>query len=184
LTWSLAEVANLVGLQPDVRVDLHVQDLLGSLLRDDLDLDATFGGSDHSELLFRAVEHDAEVELALDVGARLDVDLAHELAGGAGLMGDERHAEDLAGDRFGFFGRLGELHAAALAAAAGVDLGLHHAEFAAEGARGFAGFGRGGGEAAFRDGHTEVSEQRLRLVLVNVHDTTFPTLGFASLRGA
>ena len=54
--------------------------------------------------------------------------LADELALGAGLVGDELHAEDLARRcSRASSGDLGELDAAALAAAAGVDLRLDHA---------------------------------------------------------
>ena len=43
---------------------------------------------------------------------------------GPGLVGDESHAQHVAGDVGGFVGRLRELDAAAFAAAAGVDLRL------------------------------------------------------------
>src|SRR5688500_19105259 len=43
---------------------------------------------------------------------------------GAGLMRDQRHAEHLPGRLGRFVGILGELHTTALAAPAGVDLGL------------------------------------------------------------
>ncbi len=47
-------------------------------------------------------------------------------------MRDQRHADHLARDLLGFAGRLGELHAAALAAPAGVNLRLDHDHAAAQ----------------------------------------------------
>ena len=47
-------------------------------------------------------------------------------------MGDEFHAEHLARDFLCFIGTAGEFHAAAFAAAAGMNLCLHYDEIAAE----------------------------------------------------
>src|SRR6185436_6530751 len=71
-------------------------------------------------------------------------DLADELPFGAGLVGDELHAEDLRRGLAGLFGRSGELDAAALAAAASMDLGFDDAaaaQFLAD-PRGFVRIGR------------------------------------------
>ena len=65
-----------------------------------------------------------EVQLAGDLQPLLDEDALDELALGAGLVRHQRHADHLRGEPLGFLGRLGELDAAALAAAAGVDLRL------------------------------------------------------------
>ncbi len=69
-----------------------------------------------------AVEHDAEVKLARDGQRLFDQQPLHGLAFGAGLMGDQLHAEHLGRQLAGFLRRLGELDAAALAAAAGMNL--------------------------------------------------------------
>ena len=75
---------------------------------------------------------DGDVVLLLDVGAVLDQQAAHLLALRAGLVGLELHAEDLAGElRYVGF-RARDLDAAALAAAAGVDLRLDDPDRAAE----------------------------------------------------
>ena len=74
----------------------------------------------------RAVDHHAEIELARDLAAVLDVDPAHLAARGPGLVGDERHAEHLVGELADLLDRPRELDAAALAAPAGVDLRLDH----------------------------------------------------------
>ena len=62
------------------------------------------------------------------------------LPSGAGLVGDQRHADHLLGELLGFAGGLGELDAAALAAAAGVNLRLDDGDVAAEPPRDLAGF--------------------------------------------
>ena len=49
-------------------------------------------------LPLRAVEHDAEVEFALDGQRLFDQQALHDAAFGAGLVRDQRHAEDLVGD--------------------------------------------------------------------------------------
>ena len=49
------------------------------------------------DALRAAVDDHPDVELLADVGALLDQQAAHLLAGGAGLVRDELHAEDLAG---------------------------------------------------------------------------------------
>ena len=58
------------------------------------------------------------------LGLLFDEHAAHEAPFGAGLGRDQRHADDLLRRRFGLVRRGGELDAAALAAAAGVDLRL------------------------------------------------------------
>jgi hypothetical protein len=73
---------------------------------------------------------EAEVQLLRDVDALLDVGPYGPLALGAGLVGDELHAQDLGSSVAHLVGAAHELDAAALAAATGVDLGLddHHGE--------------------------------------------------------
>ncbi len=78
------------------------------------------------------------------------------------------HAEDLAGDLARFLGGLGELHAARLAAAAGVHLRLDHHR-AAELARDRLGLGGGRRDLAGRNRNAFLSQQLFRLILVNVH---------------
>ena len=81
--------------------------------------------------------------------ALLDVDLADLLPLGAGLRGLQHHAEHA--PRRGSRASSGErasLIAAALAAPAGVDLGLHRADAAAELAGGALGLERRGREVA------------------------------------
>ena len=70
---------------------------------------------------------------------------------------------------FASAGRLGELDAAALAAAAGVDLRLDDDDGGAEPLRGLLGLGRRLGQPALGHGDAVLAKQLLRLILVNVH---------------
>ena len=106
----------------------------------------------------RAVDQDAQIELALDLEPFLDEHAADLLALGAGLMRDQRHADHLLRELLGFVGRLGDLDAAALAAAAGVDLRLDDGDVAAEPLGGVDRFGRRERHLAARHGNAEARE--------------------------
>jgi hypothetical protein len=105
-------------------VDVLLEDLLGGLLGDLLDLDSTFRTDHQHQPLARAIEDDAQVELADDLEALLDENAPHDLPGRPRLVGDEVHAEDLRGGRLRLGRPLDHLDAAALAAAPGVNLCL------------------------------------------------------------
>ena len=105
-----------------------------------------------------AVDDDAQVELAVDLRAFLDEHAAHLLALGAGLVRDERHPDHLLGELLGLVGRLRQLDAAALAAAAGMNLRLDDDDVAAEAAGDLAGFGGRERHFAARHGHAEPRE--------------------------
>ena len=119
------ELARLVRREADGRVDVHREDLLRRVLGDLLDLDAALGGRHEGDAALVAVDDHAEVQLGDHLEALLDVEAPDLLALGAGLVRDELHAEDLLGELARFGGAaLRDLHAAALAATAGVDLRL------------------------------------------------------------
>jgi len=101
-------------------------------VRDFLDVHAAFGGGHDRDLLRGAVGQRGDVVFLLDVGAFLDQQVAHLLAFGPGLVRDQLHAEDVVGVLADFVQRARELDAAALAAAAGVDLRLHDPDLAAQ----------------------------------------------------
>ena len=121
---AVGELARLVGGEADGRVDDLLEDLLRVLGGDLLDLHAAFGRRHDDDAAGAAVDDHAEVELARDVDALLDEQALDHLALGPGLVRDELHAEDLLRRLARVGGALGDLHAAALAAAAGVDLRL------------------------------------------------------------
>ncbi len=172
------EIGDAVG-----GVDDDLGDLFGGVVGDLLDLDAALGGGDDDRAGGGAVEEDGEVILLLDVARDGEVDRLDLAAGGAGLDGDEGVVEHLAGDFLGVGLGLVELHAAlvavgegALAAAAGVDLRLHHGgafgELRQRGVELLLCFGGG----TLGNGHPELLEQGLGLVFVNVHGKKGPSL--------
>ena len=116
----------------------------------------------------------AEVELARDVEALLDVEAADLLALGAGLVRDELHAEDLLGELARFGGAaLGDLDAAAFAATAGVDLRLDDDDRVLVSSMSFLRCGLGLGDRerriALGDRNAVARENLLGLVLVDFH---------------
>ena len=141
-----AKDANLLGVEPepeaqargpgrppaDAGDDGLFEDLLGVLGGHLLDVHAALGRGHDRDAAGGAVEGHAEVELVLDVQALLDEQALHLLALGAGLVRDQLHAEIAL---HGLLRRrrvaLAHLDAAALAAAAGVDLRLDDDDLAA-----------------------------------------------------
>ena len=118
------------------RIDREGDDLFGRVVRDVLDVDAAFGRDHERHFRGFAVDQDREIELLVDVGAFLDVEAVDLLAVRAGLHRDQRRAQHLLGEFVDLGDRLGDADAAlvagggflelALAAAAGMDLALHH----------------------------------------------------------
>jgi hypothetical protein len=136
-----------------------------------LDLHAAFRRRHEGVAPGAAVERDAEVELAGDVAALLEVDLAHFLARGPRLVGDQLHAHHLREDLAGLLRALGELDAAALAAPARVDLRFDDRDGIVlhQLARGGHRFVGALHQLAFGDRHAERAQDPLGLVLVDLH---------------
>ncbi len=169
------QLASLEGLQAQGRVDADLEDSLGRLLGDLLDLHAAVLAHHQDGLARRPVDHQAQIELAADVEALLHQHAANLAAFRSGLMRDEPHPDHLLGRRLRLDRRLDDFHAAALAAAAGVNLGLDHAHAAAQPIGDLPGlFGRER-HLALGNRHAVACKDGLRLILVNLHN---------SLRGA
>ena len=109
-----------------------------------------------------------EVQLALDGQRLFHQQPLHDAAFGAGLVRHQLHAQHLARDLGGFGGVLGDLDAAALAAAAGVDLRLHHHAAADLLGRGL-GLVHGERHLAARHRNVVLAQNGLGLILVNFH---------------
>ena len=164
------DFAGLEGLHADGGLDADLDDRLRLLGRDLLDLHAALGGGNHHHALRLAVEHEAQIELLRDGDAAFDIEAVDDLAGGAGLMRHQLLAEQVVGGLQHLVLAAAELHAASLAAAAGVDLGLDDPELAADLARPVGRLFGAVGERALGHGHTEAGQDFLGLILVNIHD--------------
>ncbi len=175
----LGERPAVVREHPGGRVDLDGVDLLRGGVSDVLDVHAALGGGDHRHPAGLAVDQQREVELAGDLRALFNIEATDHAALRPGLVGHQHPVQHLLGVGADLVDRLDDADAAlgvgaealeaALAAAAGVDLRLHHEDGAAQVLRGLDRlFDRVGGEPA-RDGDAELFEDGLGLMLVDVH---------------
>ncbi len=164
------QLAGRVVRQAQQRVGVLVDDGLGVVHGDLLDLDAALGGADEHQAPGGAIEQDREVVLLDDLRGRPDEHAPDRQA-------LDLEGQDLGRDLLGLVGRGGELHAAGLAAAADQDLGLDHdlaggvAGVGQEPDRGGAGLGRGAGDLPGGDREPLGDEQRLGVGFVDLHAT-------------
>jgi len=114
--------------------------------------------------------HQRHIQLVLDVGAVFDVQAANLLTFGAGLVSHQLHAQNLLGQLLHVLDGLGNLHAAALAAATSVDLGLHHPHGSTQLLGCFNSLLHGKRRNATGNGHTKLAQDFLALVFMNLHD--------------
>ena len=144
-----------------------------------LDAHPALGGGDHRNPGGLAVHKQGEVEFLGDGGAFLDVEAVDLLALRAGLFGDQNATQHFLGGGLHIVQRLQHPNAAlgvgaqalesAFAAPAGVDLRLHDPDRAAQLAGGFDRFGDREGGIPARNRDTELGEDGLGLMLVDVH---------------
>ena len=140
---------------------MQAHERVGVVLGDLLDLDAALR-REHEERLLRAtVERDREVVLLRDVGGLLDPDLLDDVAA-------DVEPDDVARLLLRVRGILGELDAAGLAAAARQHLSLDD-DRAAELLGSRPCLLRGRREPPLGDGDSELLEELLALVLVEIH---------------
>ena len=121
-----SQLARLPRAKPNRRIDRLLEDGLGSLRRNLFNLHAA-GLRRHKHQLARgAVQHDAEIKLALNGRGLFNQQPLHLLSLRPGLVRHQRHAQNVLRVQLGVLARLGHLHAAAFAAASCVNLRLHH----------------------------------------------------------
>ena len=125
------ELAALVGLQAGGGIDVHAQDFLRRVFGDFFDVHAARCGGDDRDAAALAIQRERQIDLALDVRTRLDVHRFDGQPFGTGLFGDQALAEHVGRGRAHRVEIARQLHAARLAASAGMHLGLDHPEFAA-----------------------------------------------------
>ena len=121
----------------------------------------------------RAIDEHRQIQLLGDVGRFADQHAVHRQRAAAGLIRLHLRAEHLRRGGFRFVRRLHQLHAAGLAAAAGVDLRLDH-PLRRRRARCAASAGLLGRRRDFagRHGNAVVGKQLLGLVFVEIHACT------------
>ena len=170
--------AGLEALQAHGGVHVLAVDFLGMRLSYFLDVHAALGGVNDDVFAQRAVQQHTHVVLlrlrsAGVVHVLSNQDFMHFAAFRAGLLGDELHAEDVAGNFFHLLQVFGEFHSAPFAPTTRVNLRLDNVP---------AGTGIGGellggghgllgrvGHDAFLHAHAVFFQDFLALIFVNVH---------------
>src|SRR5262245_32547915 len=150
------------------RIDMFAKNLFRMRGGHFFDVHTARGACDDDRLAGGAIDQHAEIQLAIDLDSFFDEHAANLAALRAGLMGHERHADHLPGDALRFVGRFRKLDAAALAAAACVNLRLDHDHAAAQPLSDGGRFSGIDDYFAARDGNTEPGENGFGLVLVNL----------------
>ena len=163
------DVVRLGILQAGGRVDEDLVDLFWRMRGNLFDVHAALARSHQADPLRDAIHHHADVEFLLDVRTLLDQQAPHLLAFRPGLVRLQLHAEDLAGVLADFIHRFRHLDAAALAAAAGMDLRLDHPDLAAEFLGRLDGLVDGKTGLAARRGDPELPQDLLALVFMDFH---------------
>ena len=158
-----------IGRVTGGRLDLEGVNLLRRLVRHFLDVHAAFGGDDEGDAAGGAVHQRREIKFALDGRAVFDIEALDQAARRAGLMGDQGHAQDALGFLLHVLDGFDHLDAAALAAAAGMDLRLHHPDRAAQFLCRRDRFLHREGGLAFGDGHAESAQHLFCLIFVDIH---------------
>ena len=163
------QLTRLERLHPDGRLHHLAEDRIGFGGGDLLDLHAAMRMGDDTDLLHPAVEHQPDVELAVERHRGLDIEPVDDFPRRPSLIGDERSPEQLLGRGADLIDRRAELDAARFPPSTGVNLGLHHPAIAADFFGAVHGLIRCVDHAAARHGHAEPREQLLGLVFVDVH---------------
>ena len=151
----------------------------GCFVGDFFDLHAPFGRDDHDRQAGFAIDDDAQIQLAGDVEALLDVERLDLLAFVARLNRDQRLAQHPLGIVAGLVGRLHQHDAGLLrvllerplAAAAGMNLRLHDGDRSLQLREGLGRLIGRSGDDALRDRDAGVGEQLLGLIFVDFHWT-------------
>jgi hypothetical protein len=164
-----AQLTGLVGHETGGRIDSRGYDLLRRFGSNLLDVDATGGRTHEDHRLVRTVDQRTEVKLLLDVGSFCDQHGIDRQCPATGLVGLDGHAQHALGFGPHVVQAGHQLHAACLAAATGMDLGLDHPLTTTELLGSGHGFVAIGGHVTARHGNPVLLEQLLGLILMKVH---------------
>ena len=163
------DLAGLEGLHADGGFHADLDDRFGLLRRDLLDLHAALRrGNDHHALGL-PVQHEAQIELLGDGDPAFDIETAHDLAGGAGLVRDQLLAQQVVSGFHHLVFRATELDATSLAAATSVHLRLDDPQLAADFTRAVGCLFGAVGESALGGRYAEAGQDFLGLIFMNVH---------------
>ena len=176
------DLARMEGLDAGGGIDVDLQDLFRLLGGDLLDFDAALGRGHDGDARGGAIDQHAKIKLALDVAAALHIDALDQLAAGAGLVRHQVHADHALGRVAHVVHRLDDLDAAALAAAAGMDLRLDDPDRTAELLGRLDRFVGRVSDMAGKDADAKFGEQPFRLIFVDIHVRAFSYC--AATRGA
>ena len=122
-----------------------------------LNVHTAFRRDDERDALGCTVGHDRHIVFVLDVCTVFNEQTAYFLTHRAGLVRDQLHAQNFAGEFFDIVNRARQLHAAALAASARVNLRFDHPDGAAQFLRRFNRFLHGESGNAARHRNAELT---------------------------
>ncbi len=175
---ELGQLAGLVGLQAEGRVNVLADDRIRIGLGDFLNVHAALGAGNDDRSRGGAIDENGEIKFAVDFLRFGDHHLAHNATRRAGLLGDERLAEHFRGDVANLAGGFTKLNAplipcgeSPLTAPTGVDLGFDDEIVCTKGTSGGLGFLRSTGDPPARGGNAEFFHQFGSLIFVNVHSS-------------
>ena len=166
----LRHAAHMMRADAGDRIDRNGHDLVRRVVRHFFDVHAAFGGDHDGDARGLAVDQHRQVEFLVDRRAFLDVEPVDLLAVRPGLVRDQRGAEQPRRFLLHVVDRFDDLDAAGLAAAAGMDLRLHHPDRPAELVGGLHRFIDAECRIAARHRHAVVAQHRFGLVFVDVHE--------------
>ena len=169
-------LADLIRLQAEQRVDDLAENFLRGVVRHILDAHAACRGCDDDRRAGGAIHQDGEIVFVGDVHRLGDHHFAHQASFLAGLHGDEGLVEHFPGELSRLCGALDEMHSAleavlemAFSAPARMDLRLDHKFRPREFLCGRCRLLRRTGDFPLRTGDLETVEELFGLVFVDVH---------------
>src|SRR5690606_26183713 len=144
-------------------------DLLGRVGGDFFDVHTACGRGDEGDLALVSIQYETEIKLAGDLGTLLHEDLVDRQTFGPSLMRFQALTDHRFRSLRSRFGRIDVLHAAALAAPAGMSLRLYDPLASADPASSLRRFLGSRGNLARGDWDTVAREELFRLVFVEIH---------------